>query len=71
MNILHIIFSFNNGGSENLVVDLLNSWNNEKDNLYLCIVNDSYDKELLDKIKNAKITVIMLNRKIGGKKRMV
>ena len=32
MNILHIIFSFNNGGSENLVVDLLNSWNNEKDN---------------------------------------
>lgn len=68
MNILHIIFSFNNGGSENLVVDLLNSWNNEKDNLYLCIVNDSYDKELLDKIKNAKITVIMLNRKIGGKK---
>ena len=53
---------------EILVVDLLNSWNNEKDNLYLCIVNDSYDKELLDKIKNAKITVIMLNRKIGGKK---
>ena len=68
MNILHIIFSFNNGGSENLVVDLLNSWKNKKDNLFLCVVNDFYDEKLLNKIKNRNVKIVKLNRKVGGKK---
>lgn len=68
MNILHIIFSFNNGGSENLIVDLLNSWENKDDNLYLCIVNNFYDKNLLKKIQNKKVTIITLNREVSGNK---
>lgn len=68
MNILHIIFSFNNGGTENLMVDLLNSWNNEQDKLLLCIVNDFYDDALLKKITNKRVDILKLNRKPGSSK---
>lgn len=65
MNILHIIFSFNNGGSENLIVDLLNNWNGQ-DKVYLCIVNNFYDQLLLNKIKAKNVEIIKLNRKPGS-----
>ena len=35
INILHTVFSFNNGGIENLIVDMLNNWNIDSDNLVL------------------------------------
>lgn len=66
MNIAHVLFSFNNGGIENLVVDLLNNWP-KKDNLLLCIVNDSYNKKLLKKINNNKVKIVCLDRPVGGK----
>lgn len=67
MNIAHVVFSFNTGGIENLIVDLMNNWN--EDNLLLCIINDSYNNELLKKIKKRKnVKIICLNRPIGGKK---
>lgn len=67
MNIAHVLFSFNNGGIENLVVDLLNNWP-KQDNLLLCIVNKSYDKELFQKITNKNVKIVCLNRPVGGKK---
>lgn len=67
MNILHVVFSFNNGGIENLLVDLLNNWH-YKDKNYLCIVNDNYDLELIEKISATNIEVIKMNRPVGGKK---
>lgn len=65
MNILHMIFSFNNGGSENLVVDILNNWQSKSDKLFLVVVNDNYDLELLKKISD-NVTVIQLGRKPGS-----
>ena len=50
MNIMHIVFSFNNGGIENLLVDILNNWNNKSDKLFLCIINNNYDENLLNKL---------------------
>ncbi|MDU6983195.1 MAG: glycosyltransferase family 4 protein [Terrisporobacter othiniensis] len=67
MNILHVVFSFNNGGIENLLVDLFNNWN-YKDKNYLCIVNDNYDLELIEKISSVNIEVIKMNRPVGGSK---
>ena len=64
MNILHTVFSFNNGGIENLLIDIMNNWNNKNDKLFLCIINDDYNIELLKKIdKNNKVEIITLNRK--------
>lgn len=68
MKIVHLLFSFNNGGIENLIVDILNNWN-KKDEVYLVIINDNVDKELIAKIKKVKnIKIIYLERKPGGKK---
>lgn len=68
MNILHTVFSFNNGGIENLIVDMLNNWNIDSDNLVLCIINNDYNEELINKIKQKKnIKVILLNRDKGSK----
>lgn len=63
MNILHTVFSFNNGGIENLLVDIINNWNYEEDKIILCIINNDYNIELLKKIKkNNRVQVILLNR---------
>lgn len=64
MNILHLFFSFNNGGAENLVVDILNNWKNNNDRLFLVIVNNNYDCKLLRKIDN-EVTIIKLGRNSG------
>ncbi|MBU3107657.1 glycosyltransferase family 4 protein [Clostridium gasigenes] len=70
MNILYTIFSFNIGGAERLVFDIVNNWNNEHDdNIFLCIINNEYDKDLVEKLNsNSKIKVIYLNRPKGGAK---
>lgn len=68
MNILYTVFSFNFGGIEKLLVDILNKWENEEDNLFLCIINNNYDEELIKKIKNKRVKVLFLNRTESGKK---
>ena len=65
MNILHTVFSFNNGGIENLLVDIINNWD-ESNKIILCVINDDYNEELLRKVvKRKNIKVILLNRKKG------
>lgn len=66
MKIVHILFSFNTGGIENLIVDILNNWDKE-DQLFLIIINDSYNASLLSKIKS-NVTVLCLDREPGGEK---
>lgn len=68
MNIMHVVFSFNNGGIENLLVDILNSWNVPDDEIYICVINNNFDEELLNKISNNKIKKVLLMRPVGGKK---
>ena len=68
MNILHTVFSFNNGGIENLLIDMTNNWNKENDRLFICIVNDDYNSELLKRIDNHdNVEIIVLNRKRKSK----
>src|SRR5574344_10570 len=61
MHILHTTFSFNSGGIENLLVDIMNNWNNADDEIGLCVVNQDYNEALLEKI-DKKRKVKLLNR---------
>lgn len=68
MNIMNVVFSFNNGGIENLLIDLLNNWDTTDDNINLCIINSDYDEDLLNKIDSSKCEITLLNRPVGGRK---
>lgn len=62
MNILHLIFSFNVGGAEKLLVDIVNNWQDTDDSLHLCIINDDYDSTLLDELTQDNVTIHLLHR---------
>jgi len=64
MKICHIIFSFNTGGSENMLVDIVNEQLNEAE-VHIIIINDQYNPELVKKI-NDRIPVHFINRKVGA-----
>ena len=65
MRIAHVVFSFNPFGIEHLLVDMLNNWSAE-DELMLCIVNNAYDRAMIDDIRvRANVTVVRLNRPEG------
>ena len=61
MEILHIIFSLNKGGSEYLLTDILNKMA-VSDKVTLIIINNKYDNSLLGKI-NKNVRIIKINRK--------
>ena len=68
MNIVHLVFSFNNGGIENLLVDIMNNYSDEN-NVTLCIINDDINEMLLNKINITKHKkIVCLKRTVGGKK---
>ncbi|MDR0686783.1 MAG: glycosyltransferase [Dysgonamonadaceae bacterium] len=64
MRILHIIFSLNIGGAENLLVDTLNE-QVKSQTVALFIINDEYNPDLLAKI-NPDIPISLLKRKKGS-----
>ena len=68
MNIAHLVFSFNNGGIENMIVDIMN--NTEADiKILLCVINNSYEKNLLNKINITQThKVILLDRPVKGRR---
>jgi len=65
MKVVHIIFSFNTGGAELMLLDIINE-QCKKENIYLIIVNDSYDNEILKNI-DKKVEIHKVNRKAGSK----
>jgi len=68
MNIIYLNFSLMVGGIERLLVDIVNTAaQDEKNNIYLCIINDQYDYSLVNSISK-KVNVIFLNRPVSGKK---
>lgn len=66
MKILHIIFSLNVGGSESMLVDILNEQAKTKNQIELIIINDEYNEELLNKISK-KIKISFCHRKKGSR----
>lgn len=65
MNILHIIFSFELGGTENMLVDIANE-QAKQNRVTIVIINDVYDVRLLE-LLDAKVQVIRLERAQGSK----
>jgi glycosyltransferase involved in cell wall biosynthesis len=65
MNIVHLIFSLETGGSENLLVDIVNE-QVERARVTLIVINNKVEKELVNRI-SSKVDVKMLNRNAGSK----
>jgi glycosyltransferase involved in cell wall biosynthesis len=65
MKINHLIYSFNTGGAETMLVDIINEQVLKVD-VNLVIINDIYNKELVQQIDN-KIKVYFINRKEGSR----
>jgi glycosyltransferase involved in cell wall biosynthesis len=65
MKIVHIIFALQTGGSETMLVDIVNEQVLKVD-VNLVIINDSYNKELVQQIDN-KVKVYFINRKEGSR----
>lgn len=65
MKITHLIFSLNIGGTENMLIDILNEQINHV-SVELIVVNSNINPNLLAKL-NKSIPVYLLNRKEGGK----
>lgn len=65
MKILHLIFSFNVGGAESMLVDIANrqALNND---VYVYVINSMYDQDMIDAF-DKMITVHLFNRKVGSK----
>lgn len=68
INVAHVVFSFNLGGIENLLVDVLNN-STEHEKLFLVIINDSVNEKLLSSIKKRSgVNVYCMKRPVGGRK---
>lgn len=67
MNIVYVVFSFNVGGIEKLLIDVLNNICTKEDNIYLYIINNNYDFKLLSEISD-KVNIICVNREPKDKK---
>ncbi|WP_118952602.1 glycosyltransferase [Taibaiella helva] len=68
MNIAHLIFSLNTGGTETMLVDILNR-QSESHSVALFIINDQVNEGLLQQI-SGKVKVVRLNRKEGARNPM-
>lgn len=63
MKILYTMFSFRTGGIEKLLIDIVNNIElKSEDKIYICIINDIYDEELV-KMINSKVEIKFLKRK--------
>lgn len=63
MKILYTVFSFEIGGIERLLIDVVNNIELKNDDkLYICIINDIYEEELI-KLINSKVEIKFLKRK--------
>ena len=65
MKICHLIFTFNTGGAETMLVDILNEQVKYCE-VNLIVVNDSLNEELLNKINN-NIKIYKINRKLSSR----
>lgn len=66
MRIMYLLFSFTVGGTERLVANICNQMEAQNEEVYLYIINDLIDDNLLNTL-NKNIQVKLLKRKIGSK----
>lgn len=65
MRILHLIYSFNTGGAERMVIALANSQITHHQ-VGLCIINDLYSPDLLSELDD-RIRLFRVDRKKGSR----
>jgi len=71
MKILHIVYSFNNGGIERLLCDIFQNWC-EEDEINLLVINDDYNPFLIREISTKpNQNIMLLHRKKGSSKIML
>lgn len=66
MKILYLLFSFTTGGTERLVADICNEMVQREHQVHLYIVNDHYDRSMLDSLV-PEVRVKLQNRAVGGR----
>lgn len=66
MSIMYLIFSFNIGGIERLLVDQCNGMARRGHQVTLCIINEDYTDSILQKL-SPSVDVCMLHRPEGGR----
>lgn len=64
MNILYLTFSFTTGGTERLLVDICNEMVNRNHKVYLYVINDHYDSNMLECL-DSKIHLVYGHKKSG------
>lgn len=69
MNIMFLIFSYSTGGIERLLVDMANTLIKKGESVSVCIINDTYDKELLSTY-HPKVNLLYLNRPTNSGSRL-
>lgn len=67
LNILNVVYNFNTGGVERLIIDISNELVKRDVNCMLCIINDSYSDRLLEMI-DSRVKVIHLEKKDKNRK---
>ena len=65
MNIIHVIFSFNTGGAETMLVDIINE-QVKSEKVTLIIINHEINQALLSQI-NKNVNIILIGRKESSK----
>ena len=68
MKILHVIYSFNTGGAETMLVDIINQ-QCKTESVSLLIVNDKLNKSLVETI-DKQANVFLIGRKEGNKRQL-
>lgn len=66
MNIMFLIFSYNIGGIERLLIDMSNELSHRGHHVHLCVINHDYSTDLLNNYSN-DITVHLLNKTKGSR----
>lgn len=66
MKILHVTWAFENGGIETMLVNLVNEQVLRGDKVFIIIINDLVNQDLLNKI-NLKVRIFQMGRAIGSK----
>lgn len=69
INIMFLIFSFNVGGIERLLIDLCNNMASKGHHIYLCIINDDYTEDIINEL-SPLVNILYLKRPIGSKKQL-
>ena len=65
MKICHLIFSFNTGGAETMLIDIVNE-QVKTEQVYLGIINDSVNQRILSQI-DSRVHIYRLNRTPGSR----